>query len=329
MKLFYGTNSELFGYNPNTDWMAEGKYGVCIGYLNQLINRADRPQSLGKQTDWDTCVKEFDVKKLVDQVAEMDPAYLCVTLHQGTEFICVPSEVFNTAAGVKPGECCATRDLIAEMIPLLKEKGIPLMLYFTGDGPWMNSDVMTKLCDAPFPGSPSEFKPHHWTPTFKKNWFAVARELSLRYGEHVKAWWIDGADACKDYNDAELLLFKANLLAGNPNAVMCFNPGGEMTPPWRYSIADDFVAGESKYFDDYPEDRWVDGAQWQILSYLSHLQEQCAEKGTDTAEEMADYIKAVAEKQGVVTIDLRVCRDGSILPEQVEIMKKVKKAIRG
>ncbi|MBQ9860191.1 MAG: alpha-L-fucosidase [Clostridia bacterium] len=329
MPTFFGTSTELSGFNPNCDWFAKAKYGISTSYQYFNVNNTERIYSQGKYTDWDTCVKEFDVERYAKTLADMGAGYALFVLYSCEEYICVPSHLYDSLLGAKPGAFSATRDLAMELADALEKYNIPLMLYITADGPWKNAEVMTKLCDAPFPANPSEFKPHHWNATFKKNWFAIAREWSLRYGKRVAGWWVDGADPCKAYTDAELMLFRENLLAGNPDAIMCFNPGNDRLPPWRYSIADDFTAGESGDFDDYPEGRWVDGVQWHEISYVEALEKRCERDGTDPATELGNYLNAVAAKQGVVTVDLRVFRDGSVLPQHVDIMKKVKAAVRG
>ena len=46
--------------NPNTDWFSQAGYGVFAHYLVGLQNDKTKPHSLGKQTTWDECVREFD-----------------------------------------------------------------------------------------------------------------------------------------------------------------------------------------------------------------------------------------------------------------------------
>ena len=151
----------------------------------------------------------------------------------------------------------------------------------------------------------------------------------MRYGKRIKGWWIDGADATKGFSDAELMVYRENLRVGNPDTIVTFNPGDENLEPWRYSIADDYTAGESGGFDDYPGGRWWEGAQWHLISYTHRLLPKCAEEGSNAGEVLAEYVKTVAEKQGVVSIDLSVYRDGSVFPEELEVVKKVKEVVRG
>ncbi len=255
-----------------------------------------------------------------------DAGYVIFTIHQSQQYFCIPNATYDALTGAKPGENCACRDLIGDVLDALEERGIPLMLYFTGDGIWKNPDLMEKIGGAPFPAK--DHKPTDWTPQFKKNWFAIAREWSLRYGKRIAGWWIDGADACKAYDDEQLLEYAAALKAGNPDSIVCFNPGNENLEPWRYSIADDYTAGESAGFDDYPEDRWVNGAQWHLISYTFRLLQKHNQDADAAAKELIDYIRAVSAKRGVVSIDLSIYQNGSILETELEVLKQLKAAVR-
>ena len=57
------------------------------------------------------------------------------------------------------------------------------------------------------------------------------------------------------------------LKAGNPRAIVALN-----NPAMAYANSstdcDDFTTGEVNEFTDIPEDRWRDGKQFHVLSYL-------------------------------------------------------------
>ena len=48
------TNAQL--KHPSTDWFLKAGFGVFTHYLNSLQNNRAQLHSLGKETDWDTCV---------------------------------------------------------------------------------------------------------------------------------------------------------------------------------------------------------------------------------------------------------------------------------
>ena len=64
---------------------------------------------------------------------------------------------------------------------------------------------------------------------FQRNWEAVIREWSLRWGKLVAGWWVDGAyfaDRMYRHEDApNFRSFAEAMKAGNSEAVVAFNPG--------------------------------------------------------------------------------------------------------
>lgn len=61
--------------------------------------------------------------------------YVVFTTHQRTRFLIAPNATFDRLTGYKPGEACSHRDLIADLADALDKRGIPMMLYWTGNGP--------------------------------------------------------------------------------------------------------------------------------------------------------------------------------------------------
>ena len=60
------------------------------------------------------------------------------------------------------------------------------------------------------------------TEAFVKNWASVLEELSVRYGEKVRGWWIDG---CYDetflrYDDELMSHYDRAVKKGNPDALV-------------------------------------------------------------------------------------------------------------
>lgn len=104
-----------------------------------------------------------------------------------------------------------------------------------------------------------------------------------------------------------------------------------------YRPADDYTAGEKTEFEFYP-----DGSEmpcvWHILAFLGLKAAQppmrypyendgsgWARPGSRySAQYMYDYVKAVNEKGGVVSIDVCLFRDGTIDLSQVEVLRLLK-----
>src|SRR5512138_813704 len=202
--------------NPNTDWFLKAGYGVFVHYLEDLQNDPQQIHSLGRRTSWDQCVREFDAQRFADAMAEAGAGYVIFTMHQRTRFLIAPNATFDRLTGYKPGEACATRDLVEDLYQSLHRHGIPLMLYWTGDGPRQDPRAAAALgWKDPVPAD------------YVRKWAAVAQEYGERYGEKVAGWWVDGSYRFIGYDEEKLGLLSPALKAGNPRRIIAFNPGVE------------------------------------------------------------------------------------------------------
>lgn len=296
--------------NPNTDWFQKAGYGVFVHYLAGLQNNVDAIHSFGKQTPWDECVREFDTERFADAMKEAGAGYVVFTILQVSRFMIAPNETFDRITGYKPGEACATRDLIADLAASLGKRGIPLMLYYTGDGPRADEKA------APAFGWQTPV-----TDEFVAKWSSVAAEYGRRYGDKVAGYWVDGCYPWIGYDDAKLEVFARALKEGNPNRIVAFNRGVDPVV-MSYTPHEDFTCGEQNRFLDMPAQRWLDGEQWHILSYLGS---GWAQPGSQyTKREIAEYVFDVNQRGGVVSIDVLLFRDGSLDRSQLELLKAVR-----
>src|SRR3954463_3088797 len=77
--------------NPNTDWFSRAGFGVFVHYLAGLQNNAGEIHSLGRETSWDACVREFDVARFADSMAEAGAGYVIFTMQQRSRFLIAPN----------------------------------------------------------------------------------------------------------------------------------------------------------------------------------------------------------------------------------------------
>lgn len=295
-----------------TDWFAKAVYGVMVHYLNSVQNNPEHVASLGRQTSWDECVWEFDVRQFARQMHEAGAGYVIFSALQQERFLIAPNETFDRLTGYRPGEACSTRDLIEELYQALAEYNIPLLLYWTGDGPAADPQAAERL-GWPIKG-PDDFE-------FVNKWAAVVREYGLRYGEKIRGFWVDGCYRWIGYDDAKMGVLAEALRAGYPDRIIAFNPGVEPRVQ-PYSIHEDFTCGEQNAFFDFPTSRFVGGKQWHILSYLGT---DWAEPGTVKGKAaLADYILVVSSAGGVVSIDVLVYRDGLLDRSQLEVLRELR-----
>ena len=291
----------------------DAKWGVFNHFLAGGCDNA---------VQWNAKVDGLDVEKVAAQLESCGAKFYFFTLMQGRQFLCAPNATFDRIAGVGPGEACSRRDLPAELATALGRRGIDLYLYYTGDGPYKD-DVIGGRFGFTEPRNVGVKRP------FVEKWAAVLEEYSVRYGENVKGWWIDGcyADFLK-YTDDLLALYAKAVWKGNPKALVAMNNGVKPYYAKHYS-RDDFTCGEFNDFYVIPRERFIDGAQAFALIPLGISTNgtewgSWAKKGCKRdAEYVADFVSLVNRAGGVVAIDIKINPDGSFEPEQLEVLKAV------
>lgn len=315
--LLLGSSGDIRAQSrANTDWFRDARYGVFVHYLANLQNDAASPNSLGKQTSWDACVREFDVERFAEQMQECGAGYVIFTVMQVSRFMIAPNATYDRLTGYQPGEACARRDLIEELYSSLQRRGIPLMLYFTGDGPRADAKAAAGL---KWPSNGQV------TTEFVRNWAAVAREYGERYGEKIAGYWCDGCYPFIGYDDEKLGLLADGLRAGNPKRIIALN-NGVLPKVSAYTRHEDFTTGEMNRFADVPKSRFIDGEQWHILSYLGHW---WGGPGLQIKKpELEDYVHTVNRAGGVVSIDVMLFRDGFIDRSHWHTLRGLREALK-
>jgi hypothetical protein len=284
----------------NTDWFRDARYGVFVHYLNGLQNNAESPNSLGRETSWDECVREFDVEKFADQMKQCGAGYVIFTVMQVTRHMIAPNATYDRLTGYKPGEACSTRDLIEDLYQALSKRNIPLMLYYTGDGPRADPQAAAGMKCPP---------DGQVTVEFVRNWASVVREYGERYKEKVVGYWTDGCYPFIGYDDEKLGILAEGLRAGNPKRIIALN-NGVLPKVTAYTRHEDFTTGEMNTFTDVPKSRFIEGEQWHLLSFLGNW---WGGPGLQiTRRNLIDYIHTVNRVGGVVSIDVMLYRDGLI-----------------
>jgi hypothetical protein len=298
----------------NTDWFSEAGWGIFVHYLWDVQNAGKRPANMGKLTDWDTCVKEFDTEKFASQIEQTGAHYVIVTMMQRTRYLIAPNATYDRFTGYRPGEACSTRDLVEDLYQSLHKRGIVLMLYWTGDGPRQDPQAAKGLG---YGGG---------TPTaFVRNWAEVAAEYGRRYGEKVAGYWADGCYTHTGYNEEKWAILAGGLRAGNPRRIIALN-----SPSMRLANSctpdDDFTTGEVNSFGETSAFRWRDGVQWHVLSHLGG--DWCSPGVRYSSDWMADYIRRANFSGGVISVDVLLFRDGSIDKAQSDCLKAANEKMR-
>ena len=316
----------------NTDWFRDAGWGVFMHYL------ADSPSVEGPATisvdEWNQQVDEFDVIALADQLEEIKAGYFFITIGQTSGFFMSPNQTYDDIVGHNPSRC-SKRDLIADIIAELKPRGIRTMVYMGSKASKCDLkaskalnctiDVDYDSSDTPVPLETliAEGRPHSRMKSFWPKWQSIIREWSLRWGEDVHGWWFDGMyqpDIWLNFPDEpNFKSFSAAVKAGNPDSLVAWNPGVHV-PLISVSEYEDYTAGEvASGFPltvsgaGYePLGRYVDGAQYHILSFLGEM--WCIGEPRFSDEMVVALTKSVRDHEGVISWDIPHEKNG-LIPE--------------
>lgn len=296
-------------------------YGVPGGSAARMLTRVD------ESAEWKRQCESFDPERIAYDLNRIGAGYYFITLMQGQRFMLAPNATFDRICGTKPGEACSERDIVAELIAALRKYDIDLGLYFTGDGPYKDEKC----------GNAFGFTSERGTVDrrFVEKWALVLEEYAMRYGDGIKAWWIDG---CYDAENGSRLGYTQELLEiyynaakkGNPNVLVACN-NGVQRELYKWYEKDDFTSGEQNFFTHVPPSRFIDGALAHYLiplglSYNGKEWGGWRQRGTRiTREQLQKYISYVNDTGGVVTVDIFIDHDGNWDEEQLAILEDLLK----
>ena len=332
----------------NTDRFVAKKWGVMCHLLHSLQNNPERPSNEGAgRTSWDEFITQIDVENIAKELHEMGAGYLLLTMMQGDPYMIAPNATYDGIVGSKSGEFCSKRDLVIDLSTALKKYDIDLILYYTGDGPHKYVQTGRAM------GFQDRYNEAPVSENFLKNWTSVLKEYAERYKDVVKGWWIDGCYSYFGYDEEKLRYYQDVLKSVNPDWLIAYNDGyaiEQAIDKYSYDAAndnpqpipvslrkrcsfDDYLAGEVCDFNIYPESRYVDGAQWHVLSPLADRDGLWNGWGgvnvKYTVKYLAQYLKDVWSVGGVVTVDMGLKRSGKFYDEQkqfmIELMAEINK----
>jgi alpha-L-fucosidase len=288
------------GQSHRTDWFHAARWGVFTHYMADTVGP---PNATVKQ--WNAIVDGFDVEGLARQLKACGAGYYCITLGQNSGFYCSPNAAYDKYVGISPSKC-SRRDLVADLYTALERQGVKLMVYLPSGAPDCDPIAVEKL---QWRGGP------HRNREFQIMWEDVIREWSQRWGTKVKGWWFDGcyfSDAMYRQPDApDFATFAAAARAGNPESIVAFNPG-VLVPVIRLTENEDYTAGEINDAAGVAcPGRWLDGAQWHMLSYLG-TNWFAGPKPRYTDQQVVDITRGILDKGGVVTWDVNIQANGLI-----------------
>ena len=310
----------------NTDWFHEAKWGLFMHFLAAPASGGAADFGVD---EWNRQVDAFDVDRLAGQLAEAGAGYFYLTLGQNTGYYCSPNATYDALVGRTPSRL-SRRDLVADLHRALTPLGIRTMVYLPSHAPAHDLEAISRLrCTPPFECPRWSYRPDSYSAEegartdarvseFQRYWESIIREWSERWRESVQGWWFDGcyyADQMYREPDApNFASFAAAAKAGNPASLVAFNPGVKC-PVISWSDVEDYTAGEISEClpvstERSPKSRFVEGAQYHILSYLGASWGRGSLRFPD--ELVVGFTRHVNSVGGVVTWDVPVGERGTL-----------------
>jgi hypothetical protein len=263
-----------------TTWMRQGVFGLATHYFPISVDRRDR------------VAVDFNVDLLTQAAVDAGAGWVMFTLQHQNWILMAPNETFAKIVGSR--DFMTSRDVPRELGRNLRKHHLPLILY-----------VNLRLDPDSHASAAVREAMGGWPPSDRlvANLASVYREYSLRYGQDVAGWWVDsaGVPGFADSQNREQWfgIIKAALLAGNPDAIVAFNPGLQLM---RYSRQDDYTAGESNDMTYVPQRQCVDGAYWHTYTYLGGWWGADGTRFSD--RELCRYVSGIASHGGAITFDI-------------------------
>ncbi|MEZ0609318.1 hypothetical protein ACAW74_12415 [Fibrella sp. WM1] len=295
----------------NREILKRGKWGVFTHYL------ADTPGSpTPTPGNWNQRINRFNVTALANQLAAAHASYYFITIGQNSGYYCAPNSTYDKLVG-HPVSHCSQRDLITDLAKALASKGIKLGVYIPANAPENDKQAVDKL---------GWMRGDHRNAEFQRRWESVIKDWSLRWGKNIFAWWVDGAffaDAMyRQPEPPNFQSFAAALRAGNPDALVAFNPGiNTVLKPMTEH--EDFTAGEVDFYLPLPGRlpynnnlaiNTAEGLKGEQLHYLSFLGEWWGRgKPRFPTYLISAYTRYVNDQGGVMTWDVPIS-DAGLIP---------------
>jgi alpha-L-fucosidase len=288
-----------------TVWMKDAKWGVMTHYLADWIAQVYNEQMTVER--WNELVDHFDVEGLADQIKSTGAGYHILTIHQPSSYFIAPNPTYDRLFG--PSKT-ARRDLVSDMSAALHKRGLKLIVYSTSGGP---------RDGRPIPPPPAGRDRRNKERML--NWEQVIRDWAVRWGDKIDGWWIDGCytpnGTWRFPDPPNFESFAAAMRAGNPNAVVAFNPG-VVDRVISFTPFEDYTAGEiedlSRTLIRRAVGGLVDGERIHKLSYLGQTWGKGEPRYKDLNEMVIPWSRKIVEAGGAMTWDVPVLRSG-LIPE--------------
>jgi hypothetical protein len=299
----------------STDWFVKAGYGAMFHWTDFTQPRG------GTKKLYSDAAEAFDVNAFADLLEQMGAGYVIFTLNHAHPHCPAPVRAWEA---VHPG-WTTRRDLIGEIAGALEKHAIRLILY-------INSPVMTKFGKTGETGLYElTFSEEQFTQIHKD----VLSEIGSRYGEKLAGYWFDSwYQSLAAYPNVPIESIYRYSKVGNPNRITALNfwifP---VLTPWQ-----DYWAGELNRLQNPFPSRYIQtgaGKGFQAHGMLSMLESWVhSDPGPIpppqfSTEDLIAYVNANMQHQAVTTINIGIYQDGTVEESSLEMMRQLRRAIRG
>jgi hypothetical protein len=327
---------------PNMTWFRDARWGVFMHFLAAGVpDDADDARAVDA---WNRRVDGFDVEGLASQLTDVGASTFFITLGQNSGFYLSPNATYDALVGRRPGRC-SRRDLVADLAAALEPRGIRLMTYLPSHAPAGDRLAVEGLgCTPKWDASKWQLHPGRYLrrmeiderlSAFQRNWEAVIREWSLRWGEHVSGWWFDGCYFPERMyvheDEPNFHSFRAAAKAGNLESLAAFNPG--VREAFDINTAyEDYTSGEvadmlpvavNAPWQAHPLGSGGAGPQFHVLTFLGQYWGQGPPRFPDAL--VVGYTQYVNQNQGVMTWDVPHTPEGRIPEDFVRQLSQLRR----
>lgn len=320
-------DQEALKLRQKADWFKDAGYGLMF----QWTNRAT-PEKGDTIKAWEDKVNDFDVEEFVNMVEESGAAYVIWSMTWGQQYISAPIVSLDKVLKGRTTK----RDLLGEMANRLYAKGIKLIFYYhygydcyhSIDSTWMEASGGYEADKTELYG----------------NIRNIVAEVGNRYGKKLNGWFFDGAQRYYDthfdgsfggISTANFREISRAAKTNNPQRINAYNS-------WILPMVteyQDYYAGEGlKQFTGLEDGVFPEGNYKGLQAHTCFTLEKRwghIDKDTTIAspghslEELIGRIKHAQKNRYPLSINLEMYEDGSVSPESMELLRKVRQGIRG
>jgi len=302
--------------NPDTDWMS-GHYGIGFHYIQNWMGATKD----GGPVEWNAAVDSFDVNRFASDAASTGARWVLFTSGQNSGYYVAPCAYMNSFSGYRPGERCSNRDLLQDMGNALAARGLRLVIYLPANAPKSDARIANGF------GLTTKDSNGNWhvNDAFTQKWSGVVREWSLRYGDHVGAWWFDGFYGGNGFVSSMGHWYSEAARAGNAHEIIALNGGASSFD--RRSEAQDYIAGESGSLSKNCTSRWLQDVQCHTFITLGSWGGADPIKYND--DQIVSHTNSNLTVGAAMTWNIGVSSNGIIKSTHLAIFQRIRSRLVG